>query len=125
MLENRPKRGRNGNRPCHRTVRDILLGFAPTPLPAGEEGANQSPSPAGKGVGGEGEVRSSDYFFPLAATSCLRVLAFGEPGPTLLVGRTRITEPGKPGIPPRTRSRFFSASILTTVKFRMVMRSLP
>jgi hypothetical protein len=65
-----------------------------------------------------------DHFF-LATTSCLRVLAFGEPGPTLFVGRTMTSAPGNPGIPPRTSSRLFSVSILTIGKFRMVTRSLP
>src|SRR5262245_31625522 len=68
------------------------------------------------------------YFFtPLSGTAAsrVRVLDFGEPGPTLLVGRTITSAPGNPGMPPRTRSRLFSASTFTTVRLRMVMRSLP
>ena len=64
------------------------------------------------------------HFF-LAVLTRLRVLAFGEPGPTLFVGRTITSAPGKPGMPPRTRSRLFSGSIFTTARLRMVTRSLP
>ena len=53
------------------------------------------------------------------------VASFGEPGPTLFVGRTITTDPLKPGMPPRTSNRLFSVSTFTTVRLRMVIRSLP
>ena len=42
-----------------------------------------------------------------------------------LFGRTMTSAPGWPGMPPRTISRLFSASIFTTARLRMVTCSLP